>query len=67
MKHLPPNGAEIDLWLVYSSDPTGTYIEGAFTHKVQAEAFMRWCTENSAINTRHWLRELTTQPHGDGQ
>lgn len=67
MKYIPPKDAEIDLWLVYSSCDTGTYIEGAFTHKVQAEAHIRQCKDADRCNSKYWLRELTTQPHGEGQ
>lgn len=59
----PPPGAQIRLWLLYSSCDTGTYIEGAFTNKVQAEAAMRWHIENDRNNSSHWIRELTTEEH----
>lgn len=67
MKFIPPKDAEIDLYVVYCQNAKGTFIEGAFTHKVQAEAFMRWCQEVDRNNSRHWIREPTTQPHGAGQ
>lgn len=63
MTHYPPEGAEITVWLLMSSCSTGTYIEEAYTNKVQAEAGMRWHVENDRNNSRHWLREITTQPH----
>lgn len=67
MKFIPPNDAEIDLWMLYSRDTTGTYVEGVFTHKVQAEAAMRWHKENDRNNSTHWIVERTTQPHGESQ
>ena len=36
---------------------------GAYTNKVQAEAFLRWCVENDRNNSRHWIRMLITEPH----
>lgn len=65
MKHIPPKNAEIDLYIVYSADGNGRYIEGVFTHKPQAEAYMRYLQEDS--RDRHWIGERTTQPHGEGQ
>lgn len=65
MKHIPPRNAEIDLFIVYSEDGRGRYIEGVFTHKVQAEAYMRHLQEDS--DDHHWIGERTTQPHGEGQ
>lgn len=67
MKIIPPKNGTVDVWLVYSQDDTGAYIEGAFTHKVQAEAYMRWCKETHRNYNRYWIRELTTHPHGEGQ
>lgn len=63
MTFYPPKDAEITVWLVYSSCDTGTFIEGAYTNKVQAEAFLRWCVENDRNNSRHWIRMLITEPH----
>lgn len=63
MKFYPPKDAEITVWLLYSSCNTGTYIDGAFTNKTQAEAALRWHVEADRSNSRHWLREITTQPH----
>lgn len=65
MKHIPPANAEIDLYFVYSQDGLGRYIEGVFTHKVQAESYMRYLQEDSTA--RYWVSERTTQPHGEGQ
>lgn len=69
MKHIPPKGAEIDLWMVYSHASSGVYIEGIFTHKVQAEAYLRYMQEDdgSGRHVTYTIVERTTQPHGEGQ
>lgn len=67
MKHIPPRNAEIDLWILYSHSSDGLFVEGIFTHKVQAEAMKRYYEEDAPLNTRYSLMERTTQPHGEGQ
>lgn len=67
MKYVPPNGAEIYLWIVYSHSSDGTFIEGIFTHKVQAEAFVRESSAETCGNATFRIVERTTQPHGEGQ
>lgn len=69
-KHIPPKGAEIDLWILYSHESSGTYIEGIFTHRVQAEAMKRYLMEEDGSGRKHVtyaIYERTTQPHGEGQ
>lgn len=63
MTHYPPPGAEIDLYLVYSRCAKGTFIDGAFTNKTQAESAMRIFKDWDRNNSEFWIRELRTQPH----
>lgn len=65
--HIPPKGAEIDIWTLYSYSSSGTFIEGVFTHKVQAEAAMRAFKAECQGNATFQLIERRTQPHGEGQ
>lgn len=58
----PPKDAEIQLWMLYSTDGNGTFIEGVFTNKTQAEAAMRALKEDSPI-ARYNIVERTTWPH----
>lgn len=67
MKHIPPKGAEIDLWVLYSNSSDGKFIEGIYTHKVQAEAQMREFKAEAMGNATFHIVERTTQPHGEGQ
>lgn len=69
MKHIPPKGAEIDLWVLYSNSSDGKFIEGIYTHKVQAEAMKRYLEEpdGGGRYVRYSITERTTQPHGEGQ
>lgn len=62
---VPQQGEYLTIWIVYSSCATGTHIEGAFTHKVQAEAHMRWCVKVDRNNSSFWVRELDTAPHNN--
>lgn len=69
MKHIPPKGAEIDLWILYSHSSDGRFVEGVFTHKVQAEAMKRYLMEDdgSGRHVTYTIIEHTTRPHGEGQ
>lgn len=57
------NNETITIWLIYSSCATGTYIEGAYTSKIQAESDLRKIKEMDRNNSSFWIRELQTQPH----
>ena len=63
MVFYPPKDAEITIWLLYSRCDAGTFIEGAFTNKTQAESMLRWHEANDRNNSAHWLREIVTQAH----
>lgn len=65
MKHTPPKGATINLWLLYSTSTDGTYLEDVFTHKVQAETALRWYEEHERGDARYYIRERTTHAHGE--
>ena len=66
MIHIPPKGAEIRLWILYSHDSDGTFIEGIYTHEVQAESDLRILKarpQQRGYHTRYSLVERTTVPH----
>lgn len=70
MTHIPPKGATVNLWIVYSHDSDGTFLEGIYTHSVQAEAAKRELEQQPqprGYHIRYSIVERTTQPHGEGQ
>jgi hypothetical protein len=67
MTHIPPKGAQVDLWMLYSYSTAGTFIEDIFTHKTQAEAALREFRAECQNNATFRLVERRTQPHGEGQ
>lgn len=57
------DGQSIMVYILYSSCVTGTYIEGAYTSKVQAEADLRNLMAIDRNNSNLWIRELKTEEH----
>lgn len=58
-----PPCTTLTVWLIYSQDNTGIYIEGAFTSKPQAEAALRRHESVGHLGMTHWIQELQTEPH----
>lgn len=69
---LPPRSTAtvwmlIEVWPLDDPRSNGSHarVDALFTHKPQAEAALR--AAKDAYQTHWYLREMSTQPHGEGQ
>lgn len=62
---IPPK-TQITIWLLYEHRDRCAFLDSLYTHKVQAEAALRWMRNNHP-DSLYYLREMDTQPHGEGQ